>query len=115
MNVTPREYYETGCVDTHANKINEGDEVVIYTVLGPPWKGTIFFEKGQFKVEYEDKSVDPLEDVAHVCEITKSFNHANFNDVLKRKIKQLEKDLIESVIKEVEHEEFLKWKEHEQS
>ena len=93
----PREFYETGLTDIHASPINEGDEVVIEGFAKKKWLGVVEMYKGQFVVRYDDKTEDPLWEVHHVCEVVKKFNHSNFNDVLKRKIKQLELDLIKVV------------------
>ena len=91
-----REYYETGLCDEYTTPINEGDEITI-TGMVRDWTGTVDFKNGQFIVFYEDGTEDPLSEVRHVCRVTKSANHANFNDVLKRKIRQLEKDLIATI------------------
>ncbi len=87
-----REYYETGLVDEFATPINEDDEVRIIAVGGRQWNGIVVFKEGQFQVEYSDKSLDPLWEVAHVCTVTKYYNHANFNDVLKTKIRSLKEE-----------------------
>ena len=97
MKVIPREYFETGLVDEFASPINEGDEVTISGQFMKEWSGEVVFKEAQFFVEYYDKSLDPLSEVAHVCTITKHYNHVNFNEVLKKKIVQLQLDLIKIV------------------